>query len=247
MKIMKESGLLELIPEDSYVNTPEYKELLSQYNDAIREYTRLKTEIENIPARYKPTEEWSDLEQFMYDNFSIIPKLEDSDDVIELKNNLRTQKQLRAILGAKLQNLKKTARIQRQQYREYNIPKPTKNRQFEGFTAASTGMSFYDDFLDSSLADYLRNTKHKEGYIAEMSPVEYLECCADIFDSTLESQIYSTKRNNIEKYAAKMKQGTKFYMPVLNYADKTQEGRHRAQAAYLAGIKSIPVLIVTSC
>lgn len=34
------------------------------------------------------------------------------------------------------------------------------------------------------------------------------------------------------------------YMPVLNYEDYEQEGRHRAVAAALLGIDRMPVLLV---
>lgn len=77
-----------------------------------------------------------------------------------------------------------------------------------------------------------------------MSPIEYLERCANLFNSTIESMISSTENHLIYKYAEMMKNGVKFDMPWLDYVDNGQEGRHRAQAAFLAGIKTIPVLVI---
>lgn len=244
MKIMQEQGLTELIPEDSYVNTANYRSLYNQHREALKRFSELKDEVNSIPVQYKPQEEWSDLEQFMFDEFGDKPRIKDSEDVAKLKSQLSVQKELCDTLESKLKLLWKHAKSQRRQTREYKLPSPTKRRQFEGFSTATTGMSYYNDFLHDDTLEYMRTHKGLDGYIAEMSPKEYLECCADIFDSTFENQIYSTFREDIEKYAEKMKSGIKFNMPVLNYADNQQEGRHRAQAAYLAGIKIIPVLVV---
>ena len=41
-----------------------------------------------------------------------------------------------------------------------------------------------------------------------------------------------------------MQNGSKFLMPYLNFRTENQEGRHRALAAYLAGIETIPCEII---
>lgn len=247
MKIFIEAGLTELIPSDSYVNKTEYKQLWSEYQHALNQYLSLEDELNSIPVHLKPQDQWSELEEFMYTEFRIAPKLEDSEDVKQLKSLLKTYQQMYQELKSKIDELTKQAAAQRQANKSFMLPEPTTKRNFEGFTTKSTGIPFYDNFLDKNDIAYMRKHKHLDGYIASMSPVDYLEGCADIFNSTLEVQIYSTQRDNIEKYAKMMRNGTKFNMPVLNYAQNTQEGRHRAQAAYMNGIKEIPVLIIVNC
>jgi hypothetical protein len=83
--------------------------------------------------------------------------------------------------------------------------------------------------------------------IMDMSPKEYLQRCAvDIFGSTYERQVRAAEADadHTFKLVEMMRSGTKMYMPVLNYNDKEQEGRHRAVAAMLLGIDRIPVMVV---
>lgn len=139
----------------------------------------------------------------------------------------------------------------RQIKRTYPItepPKPTKQTEFDGFRLDKTGMSAYDDVLENIKADqdgYL--TDGNNAYIAEMSPVEYMDRCAiEIFEKSHYVNLIGGIEpiGSVERYAKMMKEGTKFNLPVLNYETKNQEGRHRALAAYLNGIDKIPVLII---
>jgi len=105
-----------------------------------------------------------------------------------------------------------------------------------GFKTNDTGTSYYNDLI-------------KEGKvkIVEMTPEQYIkECAYHVFeDSTLEKTLRGrVGDDDTEKYAKMMRDGTKFDTPYLNYKDYAQEGLHRAVAAYMNGIKKIPVVIV---
>jgi len=106
----------------------------------------------------------------------------------------------------------------------------------------------YDGFeKDTHIPHYQRLYEKGEAIIVEMSPQEYLRRCAvDIFDSTYERQVRAVEADvkNTYNLADMMRSGTKMYMPMLNYEEKAQEGRHRAAAAILNGIERIPVMIV---
>ena len=82
-----------------------------------------------------------------------------------------------------------------------------------------------------------------------MSPKEYFENCAKIFDSTFNDQVRSIsweKDYNDHLKSVITIKGDKFPMAYLNFADETQEGRHRM---YVAGElfgwdTKFPVLII---
>ena len=112
----------------------------------------------------------------------------------------------------------------------------------------------YEGFeLDTHVSKYQDAVARGETVLMEMSPREYLERCAyDIFweryghTSTYEKQLFAAGMADA-KYtqglANLMKGGTKMYLPVLDYDDREQEGRHRAVAAMMLGIETIPVLV----
>lgn len=115
------------------------------------------------------------------------------------------------------------------------------------FDTRKTGMSFYDDFIRDP--KYMEKNKNLTAEIKLLSPREYFEGCADIFNSTPQTQISQTGRD--EDTIEHLKQvilnyKKKFPITFLNYAQNQQEGRHRM---YVAGElfgwdKKHPVLVI---
>lgn len=114
-----------------------------------------------------------------------------------------------------------------------------------------TGMSFYDQFLGTSELDYLRDKKNLKGTVVKMTPTEYYQNCAyKIFNTSTEKlkrergeydrPIIEKLKNVVNVYKRKL------CMPMINYADKGQEGLHRMLAiAELFGWEhEVPVLVV---
>ena len=111
----------------------------------------------------------------------------------------------------------------------------------------------YEGFeLDTHTPKYQDATENGETVLMEMSPREYLERCAyDIFwdryghTSTYEGQLRAalSDAKYTQGLAKMMQSGTDMYLPVLDYKDKEQEGRHRAVAAMMLGLDRIPVLV----
>ena len=113
-----------------------------------------------------------------------------------------------------------------------------------------TGMSYYNDFLNPSELKYLQTHKNLTGEIIKMTPREYFERCArDIFNNSVSSLIAqreADKRTNnlLDRVLNEYK--LKLCLPMINYADKGQEGLHRmlAIARNYGWDKSVPVLVV---
>jgi hypothetical protein len=99
--------------------------------------------------------------------------------------------------------------------------------------------------LDTGTSDVQRWLNEGSAKIVEMSPKFYLEECAykAYENATLESTIMGANFEYVLKYAEQMEEGTKFYMPWIDYVRNGQEGRHRALAAFINGYEKIPVVI----
>lgn len=109
-----------------------------------------------------------------------------------------------------------------------------------------TGMSYYDDFLNVKDHDYKRLAKGLQGEIVYMAPMEYIRRLGtDIFHCSTARVMRGVDQENVNQIANKMASGTKYNIPILDLANETQEGRHRALAAESLGVKEIPVLVVT--
>lgn len=109
-----------------------------------------------------------------------------------------------------------------------------------------TGMSYYDDFLNVKDHDYKRLAKGLQGEIVYMTPQEYIRRLGtDIFHCSYERVMRGVDHDNVQNIMDKMSSGTKYNLPILDLANETQEGRHRALAADKLGVKKIPVLVVT--
>lgn len=125
----------------------------------------------------------------------------------------------------------------------------------ECFNLKSTGMSYYDDLIDDSklngtgnvsTSEYFKFEKGIQGDIVWMTANEYMTRCSNNIFNGIDSY-NGLIQSNIDKYSDVMSNGTKFKLPMLNYANPGQEGRHRMLAASEAfGDESkFPVLIVT--
>ena len=123
-------------------------------------------------------------------------------------------------------------------------------KTFDGsnpFDVRKTGMSFYNQFFtDPDYMEEYKNLKHK---IIELSPKEYFRECAKIFNSTYENQINQTKADkqtlaHLKEVLQKYKKT--FPITFLNYAENSQEGRHRMYVVgeLLGWDKKFPVMIV---
>ena len=115
-----------------------------------------------------------------------------------------------------------------------------------------TGTSYYNNFLNSKDLKYMQEQKNTTGAIVMMSPNTYFKESAEkIFKNRhtvqeiLHSREYDSELN--EEYTEAMKNGSKFPLCYLNYADDTQEGLHRMMVAgnIYGWQTAFPVLVVT--
>ena len=115
------------------------------------------------------------------------------------------------------------------------------------FNPKKVGVSMYDDMMDNP--NYYKNIKNKIFEVVWMTPMEYINKCADGFKSTNDRLIKSRTNKYSDKYADMMSRGTKFNMLYLDYSGSkgfSQEGLHRAVAAMsIDPDKKIPVMVVT--
>lgn len=124
------------------------------------------------------------------------------------------------------------------------------------FDMKDTGMPLYNDMIKNP--EYFEKRKNKKFEIVRMTPDEYINRVVHGNKGRFsrEDIIRSREGERTEEYAEKMKAGEKFPLPMLDYASTygfsgekmerfSQEGLHRALAAKKAGVKKIPVMIVT--
>lgn len=230
------------IDEDSYIYSDEYKTLVSDVQRLSKEYSELE-EKGNTIEKYKPKEQWNDLDKFMAENFMDKPV---SNEYSKYLKDLNILSKKSEEATDKLDKFEREVVRNRVKFRD--IPNKEFNGKSKYIDTTSTRVSYYDDFLNPSNAKYLRDNKGLAGKVVSMSPKEYLQRCADqVFgNSTYERQVRAMNRANIKKYSLEMKKGSKAPLPYLNLSNKNtaQEGRHRALATMLLGEEQIPVLVV---
>ena len=118
-----------------------------------------------------------------------------------------------------------------------------------------TGMSFYDDFLsgDQKTLQYLKDKKNLSGEVVMMSPDEYFQACSDYGFPNSHPSVENLKQDRARdvKILDHLKQVLtvykhKFPMPMLNKADKGQEGLHRMMVIgdMFGWDHKVPVLVV---
>ena len=115
------------------------------------------------------------------------------------------------------------------------------------FDTSTTGVSDYNDFFRNP--KYMKEEKNLVHTIEYMTPTEYFEGCAKIFNSTVDSQISqieydkSTLKHLMDVLTVYKKT---FPLGYLNFAEREQEGRHRMYVAgeYSGWNVKQPVMIV---
>lgn len=114
----------------------------------------------------------------------------------------------------------------------------------------STGVSYYDNFLNSADLHYMETHKNRTGKVVMMTPEEYYQECATKVFTTSSDKLKAQRRANdlVDKYAQDMKSGDKFPLPYIDYPNHGQEGLHRMMAAgnVWGWDTQFPVLVVTS-
>lgn len=242
--LSKSEVIDKFIDKDSYVNKSDYKEAfdlrninLKEQSDVVDKIHDLENKLSTLEAIPKPRSEW-DAEDLMKSLLGKKPMIQSDESrklEKEIDNLWKKHGGLSGIVSKTDDNIEK---LDKKNYIEQikawrsTDPIVSTDTHFEGFSTTMRIGQFDEDLANGI------------GYIAEMSPTEYLERCAyDIFDSTYESAVLGADTNSILKYAKQMSQGVEFDMGYLDYESKKQEGRHRAMAAELLGIKKIPVYI----
>lgn len=245
LKMTREEVLKKFISDDDYSNTDEAYKKLSKDEKQLRDKRQklgdrnreLKEQLkeEGIP---KPKSEWTEDDEYESLIGNRPMKYTEKGKQLKAEQDKVWKDYMKADhdwseTHEKLINAKHAhAEVEKSRW-ENNRPEYVKgdaNKSYDGFLTKTN--SGYDDDLAKG-----------KGFIAEMSPKEYLQRISyDVFGSTYSSTVSGVNENNVIKYANIMKSGTKFDMPSI-IEGKGQEGRHRAMAAYLLGYKKIPVYV----
>ena len=204
--------------------------------------------------------------QLLSENFrdytADIEELEDDlDRLLELLNDAKLDEDWESVETYEKEiadievSLQKLRNIQLDEYEEEidKLPKETNKTNFEGFDISKTDPSAAEDYIPGNPnREYmLKKYKYLGSHIAEMTPDEYLLLCGKYgwkqqFNNVDEKydNLSDQSKENIHKYAERMKNGEKAPMPYIDIKRQGQEGRHRAFAAKEAGIEKIPVLLI---
>ena len=110
------------------------------------------------------------------------------------------------------------------------------------FRTDFTDIPFYDAMLKRP--DYFCRAKGLVFEIRFMSPREYMREAAKLQNTSIVMQYMMVDRKLVERYVYLARQGARFPMLLLDYANNVQEGRHRAVMAEKLGIASVPVMII---
>lgn len=113
----------------------------------------------------------------------------------------------------------------------------------------STGVSYYDNFLDDEQLQYLQRNKNLTGYIEYMTPSQYYKECAKLFNSSVNSLKLQRQSDteSIDWLTNALESKRKFQLPYINYANGGQEGLHRMMVLgdeFGWDSQTFPVLVV---
>jgi len=246
--VTEEDIKAKLIKADSYTNDPKYKKLSDEVQDALirrrssnQKYHELSKELKK-ETMDKPKSEW-----------------DSSDELRSLLGDKPVKytekgKQLKAEVDKYFKQYTEADHEWTEKTNELlNLDKAQQDKQKQEWAKTNKDISMdvkseYPGFKlnESTTPEVDDALKSGKAIVVEMSPETYLhEVAHNIFPKdTIETTIRGTDIKNINRYMQMMKDGTKFDTPYLNYKTKGQEGRHRAIAAMMLGIKRIPVIVV---
>ena len=227
--------------DNSYFKDFQYEMAMDMVKHSFTEYEKLGDEIRELNTQLEkesriPTAE--ELPEFTKEEREMFAELtpkgkEIKERIKSLREEQNTYTKMRDMYSRIMERMDEAAYRHQKENFKGTFMVPTDKTDFKGFQL-DTGTSYYEELREKGQA-----------HVVEMTPKEYLQRCAyQVFDTTLERTVRAVDPKAVREYAVKMNNGTDFYMPVLNLADKEQEGRHRAVTAIVNGIKTIPVLVV---
>lgn len=244
----------DLIPENAYFNSDSFRALADNAKEVDQKLTNLKntrTQLEELLAKEtigpKPEEEWTPDEYIKSLGFlGEKPMLYTPEgekirkSIANVDNEIHTLRAREEEIREGKTALKNKASKEQLANYTFKAPTPATQTEYPGFDI--TKATHNDEVQDA--------INNGTAFIAEMSPLEYLDRAAhEIFtDSTLESTIMSANSlKEVSQYADAMRNGAQFPILDLRYNSKSgrgQEGLTRALAAYEAGIDKVPVAII---
>lgn len=240
----REEVLSNFIDADDYSNKSQYKDLTNrntqigkQIGQIDMEQKRLKDLLVKETTR-KPESE--------YDIKDRTAKLLGETPMKYTDAGKRILKELDSLQKTKTLLEKEESNILHKQEKNDYAYARAEERDWESIRPSyTTGDPFkeYKGFITHTRTGHMEDFINGKGFIAEMTPQEYLHRISyDVFHSSYSYTARGVDTDRVQLYAKMMKNGVKFDMPLM-VTDEGQEGRHRAMAAYLAGIQKIPVYV----
>jgi len=113
-----------------------------------------------------------------------------------------------------------------------------------GYFRDRSGVPDYDDILMGDVGKLPKKYMGWVGEIRYMSKEEYFGECSKLQGTSYSDQFRYIIPEKVKEIANKMRGGTRYNLPYLNYVDKSQEGRHRVMAASSLGQDSFPILVL---
>ena len=100
----------------------------------------------------------------------------------------------------------------------------------------------YDDTLNDVTPRIMKNLT---GTIVKMSPDEYFQKCAQLQGTTVEEQYSYVVPRKVDSLMKKITSNIKVDIPMIDFVNNFQEGRHRAYVAKKLGCEEINVAVFT--
>lgn len=128
-------------------------------------------------------------------------------------------------------------------------PNYLENLKEKGYTGSYIAEMTPKDYLSTSV-NYCMTGTTNAGEAPSSDIETYIKIDDMLYKAELNKINAGVSNKNIDElknsrvYAEKMKNGEKFSLPFLDFKNETQDGNHRAAAAYINGINTIPVLIL---